>query len=363
MKILKTGFVFILITLLSCSNQSKEEQETTNQEKKQSKRVSVIKVNSPKTGDVFTVGENIPIEIQLKDSELTIDSLVVDSDGNKSLILPDDIKYSWNTEELRVGDNRLRIRAYSGGDIIDSYSLKLRFKSDIIPEEYTCKIIETYPHNKTAYTQGLVFEDGILYEGTGQRKESVIRKIDFEKGETIAELNLPPQYFGEGITIFGDKIIQLTWTSRKGFVYDKNSFQLLTTIEYYTQGWGITTDGKKLLMSDGSETIHFLDPEYFNEQGKIQIYDQNGPVQNINELEYFNGLVYANVWQTAEIIAFDIETGKVVKRIDCSNAVPQGFENDMDNVLNGIAYDHKNDKIFITGKRWPVLYLVEFVKK
>ena len=206
-------------------------------------------------------------------------------------------------------------------------------------------------------------EDGILYEGTGQHGKSVLKKIDFETGKLIAELSIPEEYFGEGITIFGDKIIQLTWTSRKGFVYDKNSFKLINTIEYYTQGWGLTTDGEKLIMSDGSETIHFLDPVYFNEIGKRQVYDQNGPVKSLNELEYFNDLVYANVYQEEEIIAFDLKTGKVIKRIDCSGIIPKGYENEIDNVLNGIAYDQDNDRIFITGKRWPNLFEVEFVRK
>lgn len=348
---------------IACNNTSNtKDSSVKDTEKTTNKRVSVIDVKLPKTGDIFTVGDIITVEIVLKDSEIKVDSLIADTDGNKTILLPGNLNYKWETNQLRVGDNKLRIAAYSDGKSIDSYSLKLRFKSDIVPEQYKCKIINTYPHNKTAYTQGLVFEDGIMYEGTGQRKESVLRKINFEKGETIAELSLPPQYFGEGITIFGDKIIQLTWTSRKGFVYDKNSFRLLNTIEYATQGWGITTNGEKLIMSDGSETIHFLDPEYFNETGQMDVYDENGPVDSLNELEYFNELVYANIWQSEEIIAFDLKTGKVIKRIDCSNVIPEGFENEIDNVLNGIAYDKDNNRIYITGKRWPVLYEVEFVK-
>ena len=362
MKLLKIGFAIVLITLFSCSNRSKKEQVTTNQNENVTKRVSVLNVNSPKTGDIFTIGDKIEIDIALKDVDVSIDSLMVDSDNKKWSLSVNDLKYTWQTDHLKVGDNYLRISAYSEGNKVDSYNLKLRFKSDIIPELYQCKIIKTYTHDQTAYTQGLVYENGILYEGTGQHGKSVLKKIDFESGKLIAELSIPEEYFGEGVTIFGDKIIQLTWTSRKGFVYDKNSFQLVNTLTYHTQGWGLTNDGEKLIMSDGSETIHFLDPVYFNTFGKIEVYDQNGPVKSLNELEYFNGLVYANVYQEKEIIAFDLKTGKVIKRIDCSNVVPKGFENDMDNVLNGIAYDTENNRIFITGKRWPSLYEVEFVK-
>ena len=362
MKNFKLVFVFLIITLFSCSNQSKKEQVTATQNKNVTKRVSVIEVNTPKTGSMFTIGEEISISIALKSVDIQIDSLIVDADI-KTKIVPDELLYTWDTKNLKVGDNKLKIYAYSNGDKVDSYTLKLRFKSDIEPELYTCKVIKTYPHDKTAYTQGLIMEEGIMYEGTGQHGESVLKKFDFESGKLISELSIPKEYFGEGITIFGDKIIQLTWTSKKGFVYDKNTFSLINTIEYYTQGWGLTADGQKLIMSDGSETIHFLDPEYFNEIGKITVYDQNGSVKSLNELEYFDGLVYANVWQTEEIIAFELETGKVVKRIDCSSVVPNGYEHERDNVLNGIAYDKVNNRIFITGKRWPNLFEVEFVKK
>jgi glutamine cyclotransferase len=201
-----------------------------------------------------------------------------------------------------------------------------------------------------------------MYEGTGQYGQSVLRKIDFETGKIIAELSIPAQYFGEGITAIGDKIIQLTWTSKVGFVYDKNSFKLISTLQYDTQGWGLTTDGKRLIMSDGSSTIYFLDPEYFTQNVNIEVFDNEGPVKKLNELEYINGLVYANVYQTEQIVAFDPITGKVMKRIDCRKIVPDGFRGDEDNVLNGIAYDSKTGKIFVTGKRWPKLFEVTFNK-
>jgi glutamine cyclotransferase len=187
--------------------------------------------------------------------------------------------------------------------------------------------------------------------------------VKFESGVIIAELSLGSKYFGEGITIFKDKIIQLTLRSNTGFVYDKNSFRLVSTLQYPTQGWGITTDGEKLIMSDGTQTIHFLDPEYFNETSKIDIYDHEGPVNSINELEYINGLVYANIYQTEEIIVFDPTSGKVLQRIDCRKIIPNGFQGEQDNVLNGIAYDKQNDRYFVTGKRWPSLFEVKFMKK
>ena len=350
---------------ISCSNHEKSKAPQTSQEKqdKPTKRVSVIKINSPKSGEMFTIGDNIEVKIGLKESDIEIDSLIVETNRIKTVLNTKNLAYKWETNNLNTGSNQLKVIAYAKGNKIDSYYLKLRFKSDIKPELLECKIINTYPHDKKAYTQGLIYENGIMYEGTGQRKESSLRKVKFETGEIIAVLSLEDKYFGEGITIFKDKIIQLTWTSRTGFVYDKKSFKLITTLEYPTQGWGITNDGEKLIMSDGTQTIHFLDPEYFNEIGEIEVYDDKGSVRQLNELEYIDGLVYANVYQTEEIIAFDPINGKVLKRIDCSNIVPDGYENENDNVLNGIAYDKDKDRYFITGKRWPSLFEVKFIKK
>ncbi|OFX85781.1 MAG: hypothetical protein A2W99_05585 [Bacteroidetes bacterium GWF2_33_16] len=351
----------LLLLLYSCNTkETKESQPGIESAQKSSKTESVIEVVSPKAGDLFSIGDNITIKIALKESDLTIDSLVVESEYHHNQLKKDELTFVWKTDKLNTGPNQLRIFAYSNGNHIDTYYLKLRFKSDIVPENLECRIINTYPHDIKSYTQGLIFEDGKMYEGTGQYGQSVLRKIDFETGKIIAELSIPSQHFGEGITAFGDKIIQLTWTSQVGFVYDKKSFKLLTTLQYSTQGWGLTTDGKRLIMSDGSSTIYFLDPEYFTQNGSIEVFDNNGPVKKLNELEFINGLVYANVYQTEEIIAFDPETGKVMKRIDCRKIVPDGFHGEEDNVLNGIAYDSKNGRIFVTGKRWPYLYEVAF---
>jgi glutamine cyclotransferase len=361
------GFYFALILLslhVACSNQKNQQTDQKKEDtpKNVVQRVSVISIESPKAGDMFTIGDVVDVTIKLEKEEVNIDSLLVEHGDVKVMLQANDVTYNWETSNLNTGSNQIKVFAYSKGHKIDSYYLKLRFKSDITPDLYEAKIVKTYPHNRDDYTQGLFYDNGILYEGTGQRGQSVLKKVDFETGKLIAELSLPANYFGEGITAYKDKIIQLTWTSNTGFVYDKESFKLLTTLKYNTQGWGITSDNKKLIMSDGTQTIHFLDPEYFNQIGKIEVYDQDGPVKNINELEYINGLVYANIWQSEQIIAFDLNTGKVVKRIDCRKIVPAEFKAEYDNVLNGIAHDHENDRYFITGKRWPNLFEVKFVK-
>lgn len=360
--------IYIIIPLfllpISCSNQEKssEKQNLVTKQESTTKRISVIEIDSPKAGEMFTIGDQIKINIGLKESDVKVDSLIVESEKNKKVLKDQNFNFVWETNDLKTGTNQLKVFAYSDGNKIDSYYLKLRFKSDIIPELYECKIVKTYPHDKRDYTQGLFYENGIMYEGTGQYGESKLKKINFETGKLVAELSLEANYFGEGITPFKDKIIQLTWRSKTGFVYDKSTFKLLTTLKYSTQGWGITADNKRLIMSDGSQTIHFLDPEYFNELGKIEIYDHNGPVDSLNELEYVDGLVYANVYLSEEIIVFNPENGKVLKRIDCRKIIPNGYQGEDDNVLNGIAYDKDNDRFFITGKRWPSLFEVKFVK-
>lgn len=356
------SIILFLLFQLSCSNSEKASEKQDVNTKHETTRVSVIKIDSPKAGETFTIGENIDINIALKQSEVKIDSLIVESENLKTMLQPGNLDFKWETKNLNTGTNQLKVFAYSNGNKIDSYYLKLRFKSEINPELYECKIVNTYPHDKKDYTQGLFYENGIMYEGTGQYGESKLKKINFETGKIVAELNLEANFFGEGITPYKDKIIQLTWKSKTGFVYDKSSFKLLTTLNYNSEGWGITTDDKRLIMSDGTQNIHFLDPEYFNETGKIEVYDNNGPVENINELEYVDGLVYANIWQTEEIIAFDPSTGKVIKRIDCRKIIPNGYQNEHENTLNGIAYDKDNNRFFITGKRWPSLFEVKFVK-
>jgi len=350
--------IFFLVTNACKSDKQQEKKEIKPGEV--TKRVSVIEVKSPRAGELFTLGEMVKVDIALKDIEQSIDSMIIQTENTQATLFTENLNYSWKTQNLKTGNNTLHISAYTGGKKIDTYSLKLRFKSDIKPDLYECRIVNTYPHDTKAYTQGLFYDSGIIYEGTGQKGESSLRKVVLETGELIQSLSLPAKYFGEGITAFGDKIIQLTWTSQTGFVYDKESFTLINTLQYPTQGWGITTDGKKLIMSDGSQTIYFLEPEYFSEIGRIEVYDHEGPVRNLNELEYIDGLVYANIFLTEEMIAFDPQTGKVVKRIDCRKVIPDGYRNERDNVLNGIAYDKKKDRIFITGKRWPHLYEVQF---
>ncbi len=230
-------------------------------------------------------------------------------------------------------------------------------------EFYTYDVIERYPHNTNAFTQGLVYADGYIYEGTGRYGQSSIKKIDMTTGQVIKQRALDPQYFGEGITIFDGKLIQLTWTSQIGFVYDKNSFDLLESFHYPTQGWGLTHNQDELIMSDGSNTLYYMDPHSYQITGQIQVTYNGDPVYRINELEYIQGMIYANVYQTDNIIQINPHSGAVTAWINMEGLV-SSFLNSIDSeaVLNGIAYDEKEHRIFVTGKLWPTLFEVRFVE-
>jgi glutamine cyclotransferase len=227
---------------------------------------------------------------------------------------------------------------------------------------YTYKVVSTYPHDRNAYTQGLVFDGGFLYEGTGLRGQSTLRCVELETGTVLKSRALSPQYFGEGVTICGNHIIQLTWQSQVGFVYDKDSLELRREFSYLTEGWGITYDGQRLIMSDGSARLYFLDPESFQVTGSIEVQDNGQPVSRLNELEYIRGEIYANVYLTDRIVRIAPETGKVTGWIELAGLLPPEDRTEPVDVLNGIAYDEANDRLFVTGKLWPKLFEIELVR-
>jgi len=228
---------------------------------------------------------------------------------------------------------------------------------------YTYTVVRSYPHDRQAFTQGLVFEKGFLYEGTGIRGQSELRKTDLETGAVLQSCKLTDQFFGEGITIYGNKIIQLTWQSRTGFVYDKERFEVTDTFRYPTEGWGITHDNQQLIMSDGTSSLYFLNPETFETTKQITVHDTDGPVTRLNELEYIRGEIYANIWQTDRIARIDPQTAKVTGWIELENLL--SFEDcryPVD-VLNGIAYNAENDRLFVTGKLWPKVFEIRLILK
>ena len=208
-----------------------------------------------------------------------------------------------------------------------------------------------------------MYEGGFLFEGTGLYGRSSLRKIVLETGKVTRMHPLESRFFGEGITIFGNHIIQLTWVGRTGFVYDKERFERLRSFTYSTEGWGITHDGRRLIVSDGTPTLYFKDPETFEEVGRVEVRDDMGPVTRLNELEYVEGEVYANVWETDLIARIDPESGRVVGWIDLTGLLAGRERLAADATLNGIAYDAKGKRLFVTGKRWPKLFEIEAVPR
>ena len=228
---------------------------------------------------------------------------------------------------------------------------------------YSYEIVNIFPHDRGSHLQGLIVDDdpGILLEGSGLWGESSLRRVDLETGEVTQILSLPDQYFGEGITVFNNRIIQLTWKSGVGFIYDSDSFDLLDVFSYAHEGWGITHDGQQLIVSDGTATIYFWDPETLQETRQITVNDEYGPVVHLNELEFVDGEIFANVWQTDTIVRIDPDSGQVTGRIDLSGLLAQEDREGTEGVLNGIAYDSEAERLFVAGKRWPTLYEVELV--
>ncbi|MEM7532740.1 MAG: glutaminyl-peptide cyclotransferase [Chloroflexota bacterium] len=236
--------------------------------------------------------------------------------------------------------------------------------------QYTYRVVNDYPHDPDAFTQGLIYIDGILYEGTGLRGRSSLRRVDLESGKVEQQIDLAQQFFGEGITLFNDRMIQLTWQSNTGFVYTRDTFDELQRFSYPTEGWGITHDGERLIMSDGSSSLFFLDPETFENIGQVAVRDNSGPVRRINELEYIDGQVFGNIWQTDRIIRIDPNTGNVTASIDLTglfDPAAYGHTQPYD-VLNGIAYDPntytaETPRLLVTGKLWPRLFEIELVER
>jgi glutaminyl-peptide cyclotransferase len=220
------------------------------------------------------------------------------------------------------------------------------------------KVVKSYPHDRQAFTQGLVYLDGVLYEGTGLLGQSGIRKVKLETGEVLQQRALDPKFFGEGIVVWGKSIVQLTWQSEIGFVYDLTTFAPQKTFAYKGEGWGLTHDGKQIIMSDGTSSLRFLDPQTLKETGRLTVRDGGVPLKDLNELEFVRGEILANVWQQHRIARISPKTGDVTGWIDLSGLLSPGESAGVD-VLNGIAYDAAGDRLFVTGKLWPKVFEIK----
>ncbi len=223
------------------------------------------------------------------------------------------------------------------------------------------RVVAQYPHDPTSFTQGLLFYKGHLIEGTGQHGESRLLRVNLQTGQALAEVPLPSQYFGEGVALANGELFQLTWKNRVGFVYDPDTFQLKRTVRYAGEGWGLTFDGQFLVMSDGSATLRFLDPQTFQVTRRVIVREGNQQVKALNELEYVNGEIWANIWYGEQIARINPRDGRVLGWIDLRGLKPSSLAANRDAVYNGIAYDPDSNRLFVTGKNWPVLYEIQVV--
>jgi glutaminyl-peptide cyclotransferase len=332
---------------------------------------------SPEAGTSYKSGDAVTIKVGLP-SDMKADSIVYLVDSAKFASKKDSTSVTLKTDAISLGPRIITAKVYQAGKSQD-VSTNIVLLAAKAPEAYTYHIEKVYPHDTSCYTEGLLYQDGFLYESgggyadppAGQEKDgqSSLRKVDLNTGKVLKKTMVDPKIFAEGISIVGNKIIQLTWVQKIGYVYDKDTFKLLNTFtnNVGVEGWGMCFDGNKLYMDDSTNRIWFLDKDTYRAVGYIDVYDDKGPVNNLNELEYIDGKLYANVWQTNDILVIDPKTGTVLQRVDMSGLLPAAqrppnFDENND-VLNGIAWDAQGKRLFVTGKKWPHLYQVKFVKK
>lgn len=228
---------------------------------------------------------------------------------------------------------------------------------------YGYRIVHAYPHDPKAFTQGLIYLNGYLYESTGLEGQSTLRKVDLQTGKVSQRYDLAPDIFGEGLTNWKNTLVQLTWKKQTGFVYDRATFHLLRTFHYTGEGWGLTQDGTNIIMSDGSSSLRFWNPQNFKEVKRIAVTDGGVEVHDLNELEYIHGQIYANVWQTDLIAIISPQSGHVTAWIDLTGLRPASTKADSNAVLNGIAFDAAHNRLFVTGKLWPKIFEIKLVRK
>jgi glutamine cyclotransferase len=321
----------------------------------------LTRVIQPEHDQMFRVGDEVVARIEkVADTVQRIDSVEFFFQGRKvHTSFQDPYRVSFKTGGGPVGTLSIRVIAWLPDSLREYHNLQVMLRSDLVPVNLPYRIENIYPHDEKAYTQGLTFQDGYLYEGTGQYNESSLRKVEIRTGEPIRLTMLAREIFGEGITIFEGKIYQLTYKSQVGFVYDKESFQRIQKVYYQNkEGWGLTDDGTHLIMSDGSNRIYYMDPEYFTEIRQLEVYDHNGPVTRLNELEYIEGKIFANIYGEEEIIIIDPGTGKVTGKLNMRGILDPADEHSRIDVFNGIAWDPGKRLLYVTGKYWPRLFEV-----
>jgi glutamine cyclotransferase len=322
---------------------------------------------SPESGTAYKSGDAVSISVH-NSSGSKPDSIVYLVDSVKIASKKDTSAFSFKTDTMPLGARVITAKMYEGGKVQD-ISTNIVLMAPKAPEELTYTVVKKYPHDTSAYTEGLLYQDGYLYESTGNQGHSDLRKVELQTGKVVQRQKIDPKHFGEGSAIIGDKIVMFTYRDKIGYVFDKNTFKTLKTFNNNVgvEGWGVTFDGNKMYLDDSTNRIWFLDKNDYHQTGFIDVYDDKGPINEVNELEYIDGKLYSNVYTTDMILVINPKTGAVLQRVNMANLWPNADRpRDFDytnNVLNGIAWDAKGKRLFVTGKKWPYVYEVKFNKK
>ena len=342
----------VFISSFSCSNKANRS------------RKPAVRINAESVHKKIVYGDdiNISIAVKVKDGELKetnifVDSVLVTTNNNT--------EFNYTLKGFKsIGKHTIKAQAVKTDGVEGVYFKTFEVLSDVIPEKYGYEVVQTYPHNETSFTEGLEIHDGFIYESTGENGKSFLYKNNLKTGKTVKSVKLADKYFGEGITIFNNRIYQLTYKTKIGFIYNLENMALVDSFHFEsTEGWGMTHDEKYLIMDDGTNILTYLDPTTLKTIKKLQVYDDKDQVLYLNELEYSDGFIYANLWTTNLILKIDPQTGKVLAKIDLEGILTLSNTDKQVDVLNGIAIDPVTKKMYVTGKLYPKLFEIKPIKK
>ncbi len=352
-------FILLFRYLLSCST---SDTKTDKSESEKAPLTPLTRFELPEPDKRFPLEEAVPIQMEVADS-LQVDSVEYRVNGRLVYTAHSGpFEYEWNSGGSKVGQTGIRVVTYFAGGRSEGRSTRVYLLAASVPEKISYRVLNRYPHDVQAYTQGLEYHEGYLYEGTGNYGESSLRKVRISTGEPVQSANLSAELFGEGITVFNDQIYQLTYRARTGFVYEKNSLRRIRQFYYQNyEGWGLTNDGNNLIMSDGSNKLYFMDPRYFTEVRRMEVYNDKGPVGRLNELEYIDGKIYANIYGKEEIVVIDPRTGVVTGLMNMEGIFPDEERRRGMDVFNGIAWNPDQEVMYVTGKYWPLLFEIKLL--
>lgn len=357
-RIIHIAFFLVVLLLSSCEPDKKTSNNTEQNTK-------LAKLLSPKNNETLKKGESLKIDLQLKEKAADqIDSIGVYIEdrhfGNLDFL---NTQLDLATENLAVGRRKLLVKIFKKDGSQENKYVNLKVLAKESPKQYSFKVLNAFPHSKNSYTQGLLYHNSALYESTGQRGFSKLMKVDLGTGQAEKSISLEDNFFGEGLTLLNDRLYQLTWTSQTGFVYDLDNFKRIGTFSYTGEGWGLTSDEKHLIMSDGSNELRFINPNTFRVEKTVQVMDDKGAITKLNELEYVNGEIWANYYEynVFKIYRINPKSGEVLGVINLKGILTKEDDHMGLDVLNGIAYDKIEDRIFVTGKNYPRLFEIEVV--